>query len=53
MIYGPALFFPEANEWSGDLLERYAADQHQYLVIKFKDGHKEHHKGLNIRLNIL
>jgi len=45
ILHGPTLFFPEANERNGDFLQRYTADQHQYLVIRFKDGHKEHHKG--------
>jgi hypothetical protein len=44
-IEGPALWTPQPNEWQGQILKRFAADQHQYLEVKFKDGHKENIRG--------
>jgi hypothetical protein len=44
IIDGPRRF----RNWGSDRveqLERYSADRHQYLEIKFKDGHKEHKRG--------
>ncbi|MCA9265886.1 MAG: hypothetical protein KDA60_18620 [Planctomycetales bacterium] len=47
VLYGPAQYMPQANEWVQRLksLRRHSAEAHQYLVVRFLDGRTEHLRG--------
>lgn len=47
VLYGPAQYMPQANEWLQrlDTLTRHNAEAHQYLVVRFLDGRTEHLRG--------
>lgn len=47
VLYGPAQYMPQANEWlqRPDALTRHNAEAHQYLVVRFLDGRTEHLRG--------